>query len=273
MYAIYTGAGPRAVPTDAATGQNEYLNQVFRIGFFMARRRERKRWKQMPLVRQVIPGERGGYRPGAGRPRKPGAGVPHRRRPVLKRRTALHITVRVRDDVAHLRRSRMVKALAAAFRGGCAKAGYRLCHFSVQGNHIHLIVEADDAAALAVGMKGWSVRVARAINRVMGRKGKVFRDRYHAVLLRTARQVRAALCYVLQNARRHGLTVETGRPDPYSSAWWFTGWQHERWRAGLAPPPEGPTVVAAEGWLLTAGWRRCGPIGIDEVPPAASATR
>jgi REP element-mobilizing transposase RayT len=227
----------------------------------------------MLLARQVIPGERGGYRPRAGRPKKPGAGVPHRRRPILKLRTVLHVVVRVRDDVAHLRRSRMVKALAAAFRGGCQKVGYRLCHFSVQGNHIHLIIEADDAAALSVGMKGWSVRVARAINRVMGRKGRVFRDRYHAVLLRTGRQVRAALCYVLQNARRHGIEVPRGSVDPFSSSWWFDGWTHERWRAGLKAPPEGPTVTTAEGWLLKDGWRRWGAIGVDEVPAAAKTAR
>jgi REP element-mobilizing transposase RayT len=212
----------------------------------------------------------GGKRKGAGR--KPvglKAGVPHRRRAAIKRRTPLHVTVRVGAGVGRLRRFRVIRALAAAFRAGCLRDGFRICHFSVQGNHIHLVVEADDAVALSRGIQAWEIRVARAINRVQGRKGKVFPDRYHAVVLKTARQVRATLCYVLQNARRHGLEIPAGRVDPYSSAWWFTGWRHERWRAGLKPPPEGPTVAAAEGWLLTAAWRRWGAIGIDEVPPAA----
>ena len=161
--------------------------------------------------------------------------------------------------------------LAAAFRAGCHRDGFRICQFSVQGNHIHLVIEADAAPALSEGMRAWTIRVARAINRVMGRKGKVFPHRYHAVRLRTAKQVRAALCYVLQNARRHGLEVPVGCPDPFSSAWWFDGWRHERWRRGLGPPAEGPTVAAAEGWLLTTGWRRWGLIGPDELPAAADA--
>jgi REP element-mobilizing transposase RayT len=199
--------------------------------------------------------------------------VRHRVRAALRPRSALHVTVRVGEDVGPLRRYRVARVLAQAFRDGCARNGFRLCHFSIQGNHIHLIVETDSAEALSRGMQAWEIRVARAINRAQGRKGKVFPDRYHAVRLRTARQVRAALCYVLQNARRHGVALARGCVDPYSSAWWFTGWRHERWRAGLKPPPDGPTVVAAEGWLLTAGWRRWGAIGVDEVPPAARVGR
>ena len=193
----------------------------------------------------------------------------HGRREVLKVRTPLHVVVRCGEDVRGLRRWRVAKLLGSAFREGCARVGFRVCHFSVQGNHIHLVVEADSAQALSEGMRAWTIRVARAINRALGRKGKVFRERYHAVRLKTGRQVRAALCYVLQNARRHGLDVPVGAPDPFSSAWWFTGWKHERWRVGLKAPPDGATVAAAEGWLLTDGWRRWGLIGVDEVPPAA----
>ena len=229
--------------------------------------RGRGQWVQQTLRRRVEPGKHGGWRPGGGRPRVKGA-VSHRRREVLKVRTPLHVTVRCGEGVQRLRRWKVARVLSRAFRAGCVQEGFRLCHFSVQGNHIHLIVEADEAAALSGGMKAWTIRVARAINRALGRAGKVFPDRYHAVTLRTPWQVRAALCYVLQNARRHGLDVPVGAPDPFSSAWWFTGWSHERWRAGLGPPPEGPTVVAAEGWLLRVGWRRWGLIRPDEVPPA-----
>ena len=231
-------------------------------------RRERKRWVQQDLRPQRVRGRRGGWQPGAGRPRKKGA-VSHLRREVLKVRTPLHVVVRCGKDVRGLRRWRVARVLARAFRAGCARDGFRLCHFSVQGNHIHLVVEADSAHALSEGMRAWTIRVARAINRVMGRKGKVFPERYHAVRLKTAKQVRAALCYVLQNARRHGMDVPAGVPDVFSSAWWFNGWTHERWRAAWDPPREAPTVVAAEGWLLTDGWRRWGLIGPDEVPPAA----
>ena len=224
----------------------------------------------MSLPRRVVAGEHGGWRPRAGRPRKKAA-VSHGRREVLKVRTPLHVVVRCGEDVRGLRRWRVARVLGGAFRAGCAREGFRICHFSVQGNHIHLVIEADSARALSEGMRAWTIRVARTLNRVLGRKGKVFPHRYHAVRLRTARQVRAALCYVLQNARRHGLDVPVGAPDPFSSAWWFTGWTHERWRAGLKAPPEGSSVAAAEGWLLTAGWRRWGLIGVDEIPAGATA--
>lgn len=237
------------------------------------RRARRKGWKegqQLPLVKRTRPGKRGGFRPGAGRPKKPGAGVPHGRRVRFGAKTALHVTLRVGQGVGPLRRFKLVPALRAAFRRGCARAGFRLCQFSIQGNHIHLVVEADSALALARGMQALEIRIARAINRVQRRTGKVFRDRYHAERLESPRQVRNTLCYVLQNARRHGIAVRAGGPDLFSSAWWFDGWEHERWRAGLDPSPDGPTVAAAKGWLLTTGWRRWGPIGVDEVPLAAT---
>jgi REP element-mobilizing transposase RayT len=178
------------------------------------------------------------------------------------------VTVRCGEAVRGLRRWKVARVLRCAFRAGCAGKGFRICQFSVQGNHIHLVVEADAKQDLSAGMKAWTIRVARAVNRVLGRTGRVFPDRYHAVVLKTARQVRAALCYVLQNARRHGLDVPAGAPDPFSSAWWFTGWTDERWREGLEAAPDGPTVAAAQGWVLTTGWRRWGLIGLDEVPAA-----
>ncbi len=84
--------------------------------------------------------------------------------------------------------------------------------------------------------------------------------------------MRNALCYVLQNARRHGARLERAfhGADPFSSAWWFDGWKDASWKAGLAPP-EVRTVAEPESWLLRAGWRRGrgGLVAIEEVPPAA----
>ena len=99
-------------------------------------------------------------------------------------------------------------------------------------------------------------------------------DRYHLVILRTPSQTRHALCYVLQNARRHGDRVDPryGGADPFSSAWWFDGWK-DAWRIGI-PPPDVRTVAPAESWLLTTGWKRSrlGLISITEVPPAGRQT-
>jgi REP element-mobilizing transposase RayT len=157
----------------------------------------------------------GGARDGAGRkPRRARAGVVHRRRPVLKSRFPVHVTWRMKRGVWNLRSRRCFTALARAFWGGANRFGFRLVHYSVQGNHVHLLVEARDEKALSRGMCGLGVRVAKGLNRVMRRHGKVLDDRYHGHILRTPTEVRRARDYLLQNARKHyGVQVA----DPYAS--------------------------------------------------------
>lgn len=187
------------------------------------------------------------------------------------------VTVRVRPEVTRLRRFELCKVLRRAFVYGCrrdVKGAFRICQFSIQGNHIHLICEASDNQALSRGIQGWAVRVARGLNGYLGRTGTVFEDRYHMRVLATPTQTRNALCYVLQNARRHGETIERryGGMDPFSSAWWFDGWKDASWKIGI-PPPEVRTVAPPGSWLLREGWKRAalGLIAIDEVPAAARA--
>jgi len=157
----------------------------------------------------------GGKRKGAGRkPTRERAGVRHLRRPVLKARFPVHVTWRMRGGVWNLRSRRCFTALSRAFWGGANRFGFKLVHYSVQGNHVHLLVEARDEKALSRGMNGLGVRVARGLNRVMKRSGKVLDDRYHGHILRTPTEVRRARTYLVQNARKHyGLVV----PDPYTS--------------------------------------------------------
>jgi len=188
----------------------------------------------------------------------------------VTRHDPLHLTLRLVRRVRHLRTRAAAVALRAAFDGGQARFGFRLVHFSVQPGHLHLIAEADDAVALGRGTKGLCVRIARRLNRLMGRRGRVFADRYHANILCGPEHVRRALVYVLQNARHH---PETGAPpagtpwaDAFSSARHFDGW--------AAPPPlppaapsAGAPVVPPRAWLLTTGWRRLPLINPREGPP------
>ena len=90
-----------------------------------------------------------------------------------------------------------------AFGEACERAAFRLVHYSIQANHVHLIVEAESATALGCGMKSLAARFARAVNRALGRNGPVLVDRYHLHTLKTPREVRRALAYVLLNARKH----------------------------------------------------------------------
>jgi REP element-mobilizing transposase RayT len=219
----------------------------------------------------------GGWRENAGRPRRlRRRQVPHRRRPVLDgKRFPVHVSVRLVDGLPRLRNFDLCKVLKRAFIRGCLRDRFRICQFSVLGNHIHLICEAADANALACGIQGWKVRVARGLNNRWGRSGTVFDGRYHEEILTSPTQVRNAVCYVMQNALRHGerLPRWAGGIDPFSSAWYFDGWRDDGWRTGLPPPvadPEAPgdPVAAARTWLLRVGWRLRGLVGIGELPAA-----
>jgi putative transposase len=142
---------------------------------------------------------------------------------------------------------------------------FRVLHFSVQHDHLHLLVEADRAAGLARGCQGLAVRLAKAINRALRRRGTVFGDRYHARWLRTPREVRNALVYVLQNFRKH--IAGARRLDPRSSAAWFGGWRVS------APRPPGPAPVRSpRTWLARVGSLRHGRIDVREMPRPSSRT-
>ena len=231
--------------------------------------RARKRWVQLPLR----PRTWGGAREGAGRKKSDRAGVPHRPRARVKKKTALHVTVRLVPEARSLRRFKLAPAVRTAFLRTKKKDDFRLCQFSIQRNHLHLMTEAASNEALARGMQGLEIRFARRVNGKLDRKGKVFADRYHAVPVRSPRQLRNTLCYVVNNARRHGERIDSAYRgvDPFSSAWWFDGWSHDRWRRGLDPPSGEACVVPAESWLMNEGWRKHGAIGVTEVPKKARA--
>jgi REP element-mobilizing transposase RayT len=174
------------------------------------------------------------------------------------------VTLKVREGLRSLRDVRLVRALEGAFRGGCERAGFRLTHYAILGDHVHLVVEADDRRALGRGMMGIGARLARAVNRVLGHRGGVLRDRYHLRVLKTPREVRRALAYVLLNARKHlgARAPRVGRIDPASSGAWA-----DVWRAGVVALARSPAPVApARSWLLRVGWRRHGLLDPSEVP-------
>jgi REP element-mobilizing transposase RayT len=164
----------------------------------------------------------------------------------------------------NLRRHRMYRTLRAAFRNGREKFGFRLVHFNVLGNHLHLICEADDRRALSRGVQGLAIRIARNVNRVAKRRGKLFADRHHLHVLATPREVRNTLLYVLRNGVRHGVSPAGGFLDVYSSAVVFDGWKEPN-TTGFFDDGE-HAVVAPRAWLLTTGWKRHGLLSFGERP-------
>jgi putative transposase len=195
---------------------------------------------------------RGGKRPGAGRPSsRAKVAAPHVERESVRPYQPVHVTLRFTDEVWNLRSERSFAAIHEALSATRRRPDARFVHFSVQGNHIHLIVEAAGSSALSNAVRALSIRVARRLNRMMDRSGAVFEDRFHSHVLRTPAEVRNALRYVLGNfashAARRDEPMRPGWTDPFSSA------------AGKAPRvaqvslfPE-PAVRPAATWLLRRG--------------------
>ncbi len=220
----------------------------------------RKRKTRSHQIGIPFPCTWGGARPGAGRKKQESSGVPHKTREPLASRFPVHVTIRVCNGLPSLRNKAVYNILKRHLAAGADRFGFRLIHFSVQTNHIHLICEAKDSRALSRGMQGLQIRLAKGLNKFLGRKGRVFADRFHARILRTPREVRNAIAYVLHNARRHGHRVHG--PDFFSSAGSFDGWKEDVEIVGVGPP----VVVPARTWLLRVGWRRHGLIGVFETP-------
>lgn len=188
----------------------------------------------------------GGKRPGAGRRSKRARPlVSHKARPAFERPTPVHATVRVRDEVWNLRSRRCFRVVKQALHDALGRFGLRVIDFSLQGNHLHVIVEADNSGSLSRGMQGLCIRIARALNRLMQRSGRVFADHFHSRLLLSPTEVMRAIRYVLDNHRKH-----------YGSA------GNDRFASSALPATEREEVLARPvTWVLRGGWRRAAGAG------------
>jgi REP element-mobilizing transposase RayT len=212
----------------------------------------------------------GGKRDGAGRkPRFPNARphVPHRARGAHKSAHPVHVTLRARAGLPPFRERgifvELREAIRRASRSPAVGDAFRVVQFSVQRDHVHLIVEARDRDVLSRGVRGLAIRLARAVNRALAVRGNVWSDRFHARELTSPRAVRNAIVYVLMNARKHGTRIASGI-DAYSSAPWFDGFAA---RVDATPVDSQP-VFAPRTWLAGVGWRRRGLVRFDERPRA-----
>ena len=220
---------------------------------------------------------RGGARRGAGRkPKRQGRPIIHARRSEVTRHDVVHVSVRAVPGVRRLRSAAGYRAIRQAMLVCVGRPDFRIVHASIQGNHLHLLVEADDQQALARGLRAFMISAARRLNRAASRRGPVF-ERYHMTIARTPRQTRHALAYVLNNWRRHrehlaGLRQRRTPIDPYSSGPRFDGWRTPPVRLGLPADYQPLPTQPPRTWLLNVGWRQRYPlIGVDEIPgPAPS---
>jgi len=169
--------------------------------------------------------------------------------------------MRVTREVRNLRTPHAYRAIRRAVDRSRARSDFRITHASIQSNHLHLLVEADDKRALTRGMQAFAISAAKRLNRELRRaRGQVFAFRYHATAIESPTQARNAVCYIVNNWRHHRCDrYDTRRFDPYSSAHAIRDWRIE-------PHPDQLPVVRPTTWLLTRGLDRACPIRPDEVP-------
>lgn len=205
------------------------------------RRRRRVGGKLVPLGRPVS-AARVGF-------------MPHETRPVHNESHPVHVTIR-RVELGPSFRAQSVYVAIRAVIAGAKKKGVRVVHYSVQTNHLHLLVEARSASDLSNQMRVLFSRIAFAVNAVALRRGRLFRDRHHRHALKTPREVRNALVYILFNDRKHG-AAQRAALDPCSSAPWFQDWSKSDRPPDelLSPLAQAPTS-AADTWLARWGWHR-----------------
>ena len=245
--------------------------------------RPRKRHIQQELFKP-----RGGKRAGAGRkPKGRRAGSPHETRPEISGREPLHVVIRVADDVRGLRKRTMYRALRQATLAAARReqrrepedGAFRIVHVSMQQTHVHMLVEADNKEALSRGMQSFQISAAKHVNaalvdkRGQRRRGAVFPDRFHQEIIRTPRQARHTLAYVLNNWRKHradtwGL-ASTWNVDPFSTGALFAGWRERLGQPLMWTMPatyQPMFVYLPQTWLLSVGWQKAGDISFHEVP-------
>ena len=230
----------------------------------------RKRHVQLTLDDARKEVGQGGWRRHAGRKKKPGS-ISHDKRPRFAAHHPQHVTIRLVESAPSLARDWLMTIIRKAIADS-HKPGFRIIEFNVLCNHLHLVIEAANEHALSAGMQGFEVRLARRVNRALGRRGQLFAHRYHARSMTTPRDVRNTLRYVLLNRKHHAAEKKFSKYwiDPYSSAAWFKGWAapircDTYWKqhlVAMAAPTKPPSV-----WLLTTGWlKHYGPLRFDEAP-------
>ena len=171
----------------------------------------------------------------------------------------MHITMRARGGLPSFRSERVHAMMLRVLSRQLAPRRkytdqFKVIHFSIQSNHLHVMVEATDTTALRAGVSGLVIAFAKRLMDLLGREsGKVWEQRYHSRELGSPREVRNVLSYLFNNFKKHGATTHgDGIVDAYSSAASFDQWHvpvialpHQQTHG---PPPWHPAEPTT--WLL-----------------------
>src|SRR5262245_60993904 len=188
----------------------------------------------------------------------------HRVRAPIVPRHPVHLILKLAAPRSLRQRAanRQVRSVLSALSE--ARLHFRITAYSLLDDHLHFIVEGDTHEAFVSGVRSLAIRVARRLNPVLRRKGRLVSQVYFRRELRTPTEVRNALRYVLLNFRGHvarGRSGTCSTPDRFSSGGWFDGWSID-----VGHDPEPCAVSPPKTWLARVGWRRHGLISPFDIP-------
>lgn len=151
---------------------------------------------------------------GAGRPAIHDKSIRHVERERIEKLTSLHLTIKVRENKAGIKNKSVLKILHQAIKRARLK-NLKVIHYTLEYNHIHLLVEAYGHKNLHQGMQSFGISLAKQINRLKSLKGAVYKHRYHLRKLSSARELKNVLHYIFNNGIHHSRT--SSLLDPYNS--------------------------------------------------------
>lgn len=214
--------------------------------------------------------------------------MPHDEREHFDKLRAAHVTLRLVRGYDSLRQRATYDVLRIATEAVSKRPDFRIVHLSIELDHVHLVVEANNHVALGNGVRAFQISAAQRLNRAIGRargervRGKVFAERYDVRFIGSPTQARNTINYVLNNWRRHGqdetgIEVRYWDIDYMSSAISFDGWAELeqpnfvfRYRV---PVEERLCVAMPRSWLLSKGWRKVGSISMYALPGQIKPTK
>lgn len=212
--------------------------------------------------------------------------VPHKPRDAHDRHHPVHVSMRRVERAPSFRSERIFRTILGQL-ARLKRRGVRVVHYSVQHDHLHLIVEGESRLDISSQMRKLFSSIALAVNDVAKRRGSLFRDRHHRVELDNPTKTRNALVYVVFNDRKHHAQNGGAISDDFfrdfddrSSVAWLGP---EAWDERAGPSPawvarirardgdvdgHGPALSAPRTWFAQAGWRirGGGALGPYELP-------
>lgn len=141
-------------------------------------------------------------------------GIRHISRPTLRRPSSLHLTVKVLRNKAEIKNKSVLKLLRHAIQRARLQ-GLKIIHYSLEYDHVHLLIEAENNHILGKGMQALGVSLSKGINRLKNLKGAVYKHRYHFRQITSPRQLKNVLGYIFNNGVKHG--TASSIVNPYNS--------------------------------------------------------